>query len=213
MKNIVLVTGGTERQRNRYIASQQSKTKSRDIRAILALGNEEILHDLDHAWSVDLYIGMNDTKYISQKILDKVTGRVHLSYENGQLTVVETDNSGKQIKYKYDNDADISCWQAITHTQIVIIGNSEDGRTIFPSDLLNGEGCYAAFSFGILLSTRELHDPFAHLDTEITCRLDKLFSYKINTVSYDPKTRTGFASINNSSPPEVGTILYLPEDK
>lgn len=213
MKNIVLVTGGTERQRNRYIASQQSKTKSRDIRAILALSNEEILHDLDHAWTVDLYIGMNDAKNISQKILDKVTGRVHLSYENGQLTVIETDISGKQIKYKYDNDADISCWQAITHTQIVIIGNSEDGRTIFPSELLNAEGCDAAFSFGILLSTRELHDPFAHLDTEIACRLDKLFSYKINTVSYDPKTRTGFASINNSSPPEVGTILYLPEDK
>lgn len=212
MKRIVLVTGGTERQRNRYIASQQNQTKNRDIRAVLALGNEEILHDLEHAWGVDLYIGMNNTEHIAQEVLDKVTERVHLSHENGQLTVIETDNSGKEIKYKFDNDADISCWQAITHTQIVIIGNSDDGRTVFPADLLNGEGCDAAFSFGILLATRELHDPFAHLGTEIACRLDKLFSYKINTVSYDPKTRTGFASISNSSPPDVGTIRYLPKD-
>ena len=205
MKKIVLVTGGSEQQRNRYIASQQTKIKNRDIRAILALSNEEILHDLEHAWGVDLYIGMNDTEYISQAIMDKVTERAHLSYENGELSVIETDNSGKQTKYKYDKNADTSCWQAITQTQIVVIGNSDDGRTVFPADLLNDEGCDAAFSFGILLSTRELPDPFAHWDTEIACRL--------NTVSYDPKTRTGFASISDSSPPAVGTIRCLPEDK
>lgn len=144
MKRIVLVTGGTERQRNRYIASQQNQTKNRDIRAVLALGNEEILHDLEHAWSVDLYIGMNNTEHI---------------------------------------------------------------------ELLNEEGCDAAFAFAVLLATRELHDPFAHLDTEIGCRLDKLFSYKLNTVSYDPKTRTGFASIRDYPPPAVGTIRGLPEDR
>lgn len=213
MKRIVLVTGGTERQRNRYIARQQTKTKNREIRAVLALSNEETLHDLEHAWGVDLYIGMNNTEHIAQEVLDKVTERVHLSHENGQLTVIETDNSGKEIKYKFDNDADISCWQAITHTQIVIIGNSDDGRTIFPADLLNGEGCDAAFAFAVLLATRELHDPFAHLDTEIGSRLDKLFSYKLNTVSYDPKTRTGFASIRDYPPPAVGTIRGLPEDR
>ncbi|QEY25789.1 hypothetical protein [Neisseria zalophi] len=211
MKKIVLVTGGTKRQRNCYIANQQSHTKNRDIRAILPLSNEEILYDLENAWGVDLYISMDDTKYISQEILDRVTERVHLSDKNGKLSVIEIDNYDNQIKY--DNDTDISCYQAITHTQIVIIGNSDDGRTIFPPELLNVEGCNAAFSFGILLSTRELHDPFAHLETEIACRLDKLFSYNINTVSYDPKTRTGFASISNSSPPDVGTIRYLPEDK
>ena len=213
MKKIVLVTGGSEQQRNRYIASQQIKIKNRDIRAILALSNEEILHDMEYAWGVDLYIGMNDTEYISQAIMDKVTERVHLSYENGELSVIETDNSGKQTKYNYDKNADTSCWQAITQTQIVVIGNSDDGRTVFPADLLNDEGCDAAFSFGILLSTRELHDPFAHWDTEIACRLDKLFHYRLNTVSYDPKTRTGFASISDSSPPAVGTIRCLPEDK
>lgn len=213
MKKIVLVTGGSEQQRNRYIASQQIKIKNRDIRAISALSNEEILHDMEYAWGVDLYIGMNDTEYISQAIMDKVTERVHLSYENGELSVIETDNSGKQTKYKYDKNADTSCWQAITQTQIVVIGNSDDGRTAFPADLLNDEGCDAAFSFGILLSTRELHDPFAHWDSEIACRLDKLFHYRLNTVSYDPKTRTGFASISDSSPPAVGTIRCLPEDK
>lgn len=213
MKKIVLVTGGSEQQRNRYIAIQQTKIKNRDIRAILALSNEEILHDMEYAWGIDLYIGMNDTEYISQAILDKVTDRVHLLYENGELSVIETDYSGKQTKYKYDNAADISCWRAITQTKVIIIGNSDDGRTVFPTNLLDDEGCDTAFSFGILLSTSELHDPFAHWDSEIASRLDKLFHYRLNTVSYDPKTRTGFASISDSSPPAVGTIRCLPEDK
>ena len=213
MKKIVLVTGGSEQQRDRYIAIQQTKIKNRDIRAIPALSNEEILHDMEYAWGIDLYIGMNDTEYISQAILDKVTDRVHLLYENGELSVIETDYSGKQTKYKYDNPADISCWQAITQTKVIIIGNSDDGRTVFPTNLLDDEGCDTAFSFGILLSTSELHDPFAHWDSEIASRLDKLFHYRLNTVSYDPKTRTGFASISDSSPPAVGTIRCLPEDK
>ena len=213
MKKIVLVTGGSEQQRNRYIAIQQTKIKNRDIRAIPALSNEEILHDMEYAWGIDLYISMNDTEYISQAILDKVTDRVHLLYGNGELSVIETDYSGKQTKYKYDNAADISCWQAITQTKVIIIGNSDDGRTVFPTNLLDDEGCDTAFSFGILLSTSELHDPFAHWDSEIASRLDKLFHYRLNTVSYDPKTRTGFASISDSSPPAVGTIRCLPEDK
>lgn len=93
---------------------------------------------------------------------------------------------------------------------MVVIGNSEDRRTHIHSELKNTESYKAGFAFDILLCVGELHEPFAHEPGSITWRLDKLFPNEIIHVDYDPKTRTGFAALDNSSPPVVGMILCLP---
>lgn len=211
MRKVLLITGASEQDRGRFITYRQN-TEPRELRSILPLCNEYILDDIENGWQYDLCLSVQDDSLLSPEVMDKVTERVVIEKENGKIFFTETSGSGHRRKELQDKEV-FPSWSAVINTHIVVIGNSDDGRTVFPPELLNDEGCDAAFSFGILLSTSELHNPFAHWDSEIACRLDKLFNYRLNTVSYDPKTRTGFASISGSSPPAVGTIRCLPEDK
>ncbi|KPN73526.1 hypothetical protein [Neisseria sp. 74A18] len=207
MYKLILITGADECKRNRVITNKQN-TSHHEIRCVLPQADKLMLQDVESSWPIDLYISADDKSSISPDILEKVTEEIFLEEKNGRLFAVTTEKAG--ITREEINGNGLPSWTPIINTCVIIIGNTDATKSIIPPEVTRFDGCDSAFTFGILLSTRELHNPAAHSPAEIAWRIDKLFPERIGNILYDPKTRTGAASYRGS-PPEVGMIRLLPE--
>ena len=207
MRKVILITGATESDRDRFIRYRQN-AETCELRSILPLCNEYILNDIENGWQYDLCLSVQDDSLLSPEVMDKVTERVVIEKENGKIFFTETSGSGHRRKELQDKEV-FPSWSAVINTHIVVIGNTDTPGCYIPPEVSGLEDYDAAFTFGILLSAGELHNFWMHTDAEIAWRVDKLFAGRIGNILYDFKTRTGAASIHGT-PPDVGTIRLLP---
>ncbi|WP_156320768.1 hypothetical protein [Neisseria sp. 83E34] len=209
MRKLILITGADECKRNRVITHKQN-TSHHEIRCVLSQADKLMMQDIESSWPIDLYISIEDKSSISPDILEKVSEEIFLEEKDERLFAVTNGKGG--ISREEINGNGLPSWVPIINTCVIIIGNTDTANSIIPPEVTHFDGCDSAFTFGILLSTTELHNPSAHCPAEIAWRIDKLFPGHIGNILYDPKTRTGAASYRGT-PPEVGTIRYLPEDR
>ncbi|OSI23514.1 hypothetical protein [Neisseria dumasiana] len=207
MRKLILITGADECKRNRVITHKQN-TSHHEIRCLLPQADKLMLQDVESSWPIDLYISVDDKSSISPDILEKVSEEIFLEEKDGRLFEVTNGTGG--ITRDEINDNGFPSWIPVINTCVIIIGNTDSGKSIIPPEVIHFDDCDSAFTFGILLSARELHNPAAHCPAEIAWRIDKLFPGHIGNILYDPKTRTGAASYRGT-PPEVGMIRLLPE--